>query len=226
VGTLVRTLQGPTIASDLERAFVALSRAYLDHRGGGCSVHPVTEAERLDSLVRRAEEPIDLKLLRVECPLIGTDSERPIEVFNNLGHMFVLLHAIRVLHAAGLAATACAPTQQSSDEAGQGIPDLSGTAWALEAYGGTDITNNGKLARDLRYLASWAAVGRRTFLACRSSAWRVLLSISADKPSPIAAWCSRKHGGPIRASASARLLARSEQVAVVEVEAIRIGLDP
>ncbi len=224
MGTLVRTLEAATIASDLERAFVALSRAYLVHRGGGCPTEPVTSPGRLDALVRKTEEPIDLKPVRTECPLITTDRERPIEVFNNLGHMFVLLDAIPVLRAAGLEPTTCAPTQQSSDGAGQGIPDLGGPTWTLEAYGGTDITNNGKLAKDLRYLATWGAVGRRTFLACRRSAWPAVASLTADDFKLVKARCGPKQGGPIKASARARLLGQSEEVAVVELDAIEIEL--
>jgi len=222
VAPLVKTLDGAEIERDLEHAFVTLARIYLAHRGGGGHDEPDLNPQRLDLLVRRTESPIDLSEARKLCAMIDAISERPIEVFNNLGHVFVLLEAIRLVRGRGLEPTWCAPTQQSTDGLGQSTPDLRGGDWALEAYGGSDISNNGKLAKDLRFLQTWRAAGKRTFIACRRDAWRIAESLSEHVVQRTSSLCSAKHGGPFRASAQVTLFARSAKVAVIEVDEIEI----
>src|SRR5262249_33552856 len=92
------------------------------------------------------ELPVDLRKARALCDLIDQDHERPIEVFNNLGHMFVLLQAANILLEESLAPRVCAPTQQS-DDGGRLIADLEGDNWALEAFGGVDITTTASSRR-------------------------------------------------------------------------------
>ncbi|GEM_PF-6433768 len=150
---LVRNLSENSISEYLSRAYVALSKAFLRHRGGGGIAAETIDPCLLDSAVCSTEQHIDLREVRKGCDLIATDEERPAEVFNNLGHMFVLLQAITILfEKCSLTPNLCAPTQQS-DHKGKRIRDLQGAGWILEAFGGSNIKNNGKLAKDLRTLS-------------------------------------------------------------------------
>jgi hypothetical protein len=67
---------------------------------------------------------------------------------------------------AGFEPDSCAPTQQSTSQAGDDIPDLSGAGWALEAYGGHDYGNNKKLIEDLCSLDRWQFSTLRWTLNC------------------------------------------------------------
>ncbi len=219
--TLVKTLQGDALESDLLRAYEALARAFLSHRGKGCDNLEKSDAIGLDASVCGTERPVDLRETRAVCDLIETDCERPGEIFNNLGHMFVLLQAIAVLRdELSLIASLCAPTQQSGHN-GQRIADLQGNGWILEAFGGFDVANNGKLAKDLRSLCARPNV--RAFIAVREAAWPSIGTALNGSFVDIRARCSRSHGGPFTATARACPQGRRNGVAVVEV--LRISID-
>ncbi len=220
--TLLRTLQGMSISGDLERAYVALAGALLRHRGGGLVTLESIDPVRIDDVVCSTERHVDLRVTRSTCPLIDADEERPGEIFNNLGHMFVLLQAIPILREkCSLVPVKCAPTQQSKHE-GERIADLQGPTWALEAYGGIDITNNDKLALDLRTLSVWRAAVRRTFLACREIAFPAVGRLEEGAVRQVSDTCSLRRGGPFSAEASIRLVGRLNGVVVVEVESVTI----
>jgi hypothetical protein len=220
VGSLVRTLEGPSLEVDLTLAFTVLARIFLSR--SHVSEVDTKDVCALDAIVQQAEEPIDLRVARSACPLIDKDSERPGEVFNQLGHMFVLIETIRLMRQLGLGATVCAPTQGSSHK-GTAIPDLGGDGWALEAFGGCDFTNNGKLARDLRTLAATYEVGGRLFIACRCAAQPQWATIDPAFHFPVKAACSAKHGGPFHVTADAVVSGRSEHVLVVEVQDVVVS---
>jgi hypothetical protein len=133
--TLVRTLHGDSIPDDLCRAYVALATAFLRHRGGGDVASETIDLCLLDSAVCATELHVDLRQSREHCDLITTDEERPGEIFNNLGHMFVLLQAIPILtEKCSLMPCFCAPTQQSDHE-GRRIADLEGgSLWRIEYH--------------------------------------------------------------------------------------------
>jgi hypothetical protein len=217
VGSLVRTLEGPSLEADLTLAFTALARIFLSR------VHAnevdANDVRALDALVRRSEEPIDLRAARRECPSIDKDSERPGEVFDQLGHMLVLIETIPLMRRMGLDVTVCAPTQGSS-HGGKAIPDLGGTGWALEAFGGHDFTNNDKLARDLRTLATTHQAADRRFISCRCAARTQWATHDPAHHFRVTATCSRNNGGPYRVTAYATVPSRSEHVLVVEVKDI------
>lgn len=217
MGALVRTLKGDNVAADLKAAYEVLAHAYLEHRGGGVGAADVKEPRNLDAVVRATEKPMDLRPAREKCRLIGTDFERPAEAFNNLGHMFVLCEALPLLAARGLVANVCAPTQQSVDEAGAAVPDLGGASWALEAFGGVNIANNGKLAKDFQSLAKWS--GRRTLIACRPEAWRLARVLRVGDSSVVHAR-GKMHGGPLHTMAKATKMAETETVIITELTGI------
>jgi hypothetical protein len=224
VMTLVRTLYGNSIPDDLSRAYVALATAFLRHRGGGSVASEKTDPCLLDSAVCATEQHIDLRQTRENCDLIATDEERPGEVFNNLGHMFVLLQAIRILdEKCSLTPCLCAPTQQSENE-GERIADLKGGGWVLEAFGGSDIKNNAKLAKDLRTLSVRAKQGDRTFLAFRASAWPTSHTWGEAIEQPISHRCAPSHGGPFSAHAHGQVQGRLNGVTVLEVCEITVQL--
>lgn len=220
MGTLVRTLSGDSIEADLRAAYVAVAHAYLEHRSGGVDAVDATDPSVLDAVVCATEEEIDLRAARENCQLLDTDFERPAEVFNQLGHMFVIHEALPLLTGLGLAPDVCAPTQQSADRNGVGVPDLGGSSWALEAFGGVDISNNGKLAKDMRALTRWP--GRRTLLACRPEAWRAAARVPIGQAHPVGTSCGKKHGGPFRAAATAVNLAETTTVILVELTGITV----
>jgi hypothetical protein len=161
------------------------------------------------------EQPIDLSAACLACPDITGRPERPVEVFNGLGHMEVLLAAIELVSVAGpeLKPSVCAPTQQytdSDDNASEGecnsnldeprIADLQGAGFALEAYGGVNYRNNSKAALDFELLRRIQAEAPETrcFVCIRREAitgkkrelpnWK-----RGDIPS---AACAKRHGGP------------------------------
>ncbi|MGO9119174.1 MAG: hypothetical protein ACLQPD_16400 [Desulfomonilaceae bacterium] len=215
--TLVRTLKGDSIRTDLERAYIALSRVLLSHRGGGSfSVKEAADPMLLDELLCSTELPVDLRVVRATCDLIAQDEERPGEIFNNLCHMFVLMQAATIMtEDLSLKPLACAPTQQSD------CSDLEGSGWVLEAFGGVNVSNNGKLAKDLRELARSASAGNRVFLAVREDAWRLPRGLPDREWRNITAQCPLSHGGPFSMSAKVTLRGRRNGVAVIEAHSIR-----
>ena len=219
---LVRTLHGDTIPDDLSRAYVALANTFLRHRGGGGVTSESIDPCLLDSAVCATEQHVDLRQIREHCDLITTDDERPGEIFNNLGHMFVLLQSIALLaEKCSFAPRLCAPTQQSDYE-GRRIADLEGEGWKLEAFGGANITNNGKLAKDLRTLLGGASQCHRTFLAFRTSAWPTSQTWDDTVIQPISHRCPPSHGGPFTAQALGQVRGRLNGVTVLEVSEINV----
>jgi len=225
MGHLVRTLQGEHIIEGLRQAYVVLARTYLRHRAGGLADADNADLPALQQAVLDSESLVDLSEARTRCPLIEADAERPGELFNQLGHMEVLLAAASALAARGLRPNICAPTQQSADADGNSIPDLGGIDWFLEAYGGVDYGNNGKLAKDLRSLAhrSGASSPRRFFLAFRPSAWHRKTPLPSLRFGPIAHSCSKKHGGPFRATGEGQLFLPLPGVVIAELRNIVIN---
>ena len=224
MGHLVRTLRGDRIAEELRQAYCVLAKAYLRHRAGGLDDIETADLITLQAAVLDSECLVKLSEARTLCELIEADSERPGELFNQLGHMSVLLAAASGMSSCGLHPNIFAPTQQSADPGGQAIPDLGGPGWFLEAYGGVDYGNNGKLAKDLRSLARWARTSptSRVFLAFRQSAWHLKTPLSQLRYSPIAHRCSTNHGRPFRATAEGQVFYTSAGVEIVEVRNIMI----
>lgn len=228
MGHLVRTLRGDRIAEELRQAYCLLAKTYLRHRAGGLGDVENADLITLQAAVLDSESLVNLSEAQSVCELIEADFERPGELFNQLGHMSVLIAAASGLASCGLHPNICAPTQQSSDTGGQAIPDLGGTGWSLEAYGGVDYGNNGKLAKDLRSLARWAQTSptSRVFLAFRQSAWHLKTPLSQLRYSPIIHRCSKNHGGPFRATAEGQVFYASAEVEIVEVRNIIVTAEP
>jgi hypothetical protein len=208
---------GRTVQAKLETAFCVLAGALRNHlatrtiatRESGKTWKEVATA------IRSLEEPIDLSGACRACPDITGRQERPVEVFNGLGHMEVLLAAIELLGVADpeLKPSTCAPTQQytdSDENISEGecdsnldeprIADLQGAGFALEAYGGVNYRNNSKAALDFDLLRRIRAEAPETrcFVCIRREAitgkkkelpnWK-----TGDTPS---ATCAKRHGGP------------------------------
>ncbi len=89
------------------------------------------------------------------------------EVATNLRQIEVLILALRAPVLAHARDVKLNPTQQAGADA---TGALDGERWALEAYGGVDVDNNGKLDADAVSLA--ASMTDRRFFACRTEAWR------------------------------------------------------
>ncbi|HEX4608722.1 MAG TPA: hypothetical protein VH092_11015 [Urbifossiella sp.] len=214
--TLVKTLQGPDIAADLERAYVTLAAAFLKHRGGDGNDTSDADPVMLDQTVCATEKVVDLRPAQAVCDLIAADEERPGEIFDNLGHMFVLLQAIPILRGThGLIPQFCAPTQQSKHE-GNRIADLQGEGWVLEAYGGVDVRNNDKLALDLRALFLVKPTLPRTFLAFRESAYGPVTKVKSGNTLPLTDTCPVRRGDPFAARTTATVVGRLNGVVAVE----------
>ncbi|MFO0884307.1 MAG: hypothetical protein U0894_08975 [Pirellulales bacterium] len=220
--TLVRNLKGASIDDDLARAYSALAIEFLRHRGGKGFEISETDSCLIDAAVCATESPIDLRGIRKQCDLIENDEERPVEIFNNLGHMFVLLQAIPILSKLHqLVPLFCSPTQQADHE-GTRIADLEGETWSLEAYGGGDIKNNGKLAKDLRTLEACSRRGHRTFLAFRSNSLPIVKKWNRCEHYKLRQTCSPSHGGPFTSSCLAQLQDQLNNVTLIEVSQILI----
>ncbi len=90
------------------------------------------------------------------------------EVETNLRQIEVIVLALRTAQLRQSTNLRVNPTQQSGFDA-EGTQD--GTRWVLEAYGGINVTNNGKLAEDAETLSSAKDFNLHLY-ACRPSAWR------------------------------------------------------
>ena len=228
MGHLVGTLRGDRIVEELQQAYGFLAKAYLRHRAGGLSDVENADLSTLQAAVLDSESLVNLSEAKARCELIEADFERPGELFNQLGHVSVLIAAASGLASRGIYSSICAPTQQSADTEGRAIPDLGGTDWFLEAYGGVNYGNAGKLAKDLRSLARSARTSQtsRVFLAFRQSAWHLKTPVSQLRFSPIAHRCSKNHGGPFRATAQGQVFYTSTEVEIVEVRNITVTAEP
>jgi len=110
-------------------------------------------------------------MCRHKCSLINTDFERPVELFNNLGQIEVLIAAIKIMRQSGRTPSKSAPTQQSKDDDGTDVSDLEGDGWRLEAFGGHNCTSNQKLFEDLCTLMTSSSDNDELFVAFRRTAW-------------------------------------------------------
>lgn len=219
---LVETLKGDSIAVELELAYLTLAEVLLVHRSRSESNTRAIDVVSLDHAVCATESEIDLTEAKVKCPQISALSERPGEVFDNLGHMFVLLQAMTILHKMySLTPTRCAPTQQSKHE-GMRIADMQGNGWALEAYGGVDVRNNSKLALDLRALSLVKSTLPRTFLAFRHVAYAPVASLAAREDVSLKGHCPARRGGPFTAETIAKVVGRLNGVIVLETSDIEV----
>jgi hypothetical protein len=222
---LVETLQGDSIATDLDLAYRTLAQALLAHRNRSEAIECGVDAVSLDRAVGATEAVIDLNDAHKICHRISALSERPGEVFDNLGHMFVLLQAESILREkCFLTSTRCAPTQQSKHE-GVRIADLEGDGWALEAYGGVDLRNNSKLALDLRALFLVKSTLPRTFLAFRQSAYDPVADVKDGDEVPLRATCPARRGGPFSTHAKAKVVSILNGVIVLETGPIDVTVD-
>src|SRR4051812_25174822 len=93
MGHLVRTLRGERIAEELRQAYSVLARAYLRHRAGGLGEIENADLSALQAAVLDSESLVNLSEAKGRCDLIEADFERPGELFNQLGHMSVLIAA-------------------------------------------------------------------------------------------------------------------------------------
>ncbi len=157
----------------LSEAYVVLAEAYLAHRTGRTdSSNEDSSFASLRKRVLASEENLDIGVeCKLKCDLINTEKERPIELFNNLGQVEVLIAAIKIMRDIGLRPIKSAPTQQSQDDEGNGVSDLEGDSWKLEAFGGQNCTSNQKLFEDLCTLKTTRRNEDRMFLAFRKAAW-------------------------------------------------------
>jgi len=170
---LIQTLIGDEELDQLENAYVVLAEAYLEHRAGRANAdEDQSSFETLRTRVLASEDRVPVgKMCRAKCPLITAEEERPIELFNNLGQIEVLIAAIKIMRDLKRPPTQSAPTQQSKDDDGNDLSDLEGLGWKLEAFGGQNCTSNQKLFEDLCTLKSSAVDGDDLFLAFRRTAW-------------------------------------------------------
>jgi len=90
------------------------------------------------------------------------------EVETNLRQIEVIVLALRTAQLRQSINLRVNPTQQSGFDA-EGTQD--GNRWVLNAYGGVNVTNNGKLVEDAEAL-SLAKDFKQLLFACRPSAWR------------------------------------------------------
>lgn len=224
-GSLVATLHGNAILDDLDLAYRTLARALLAYRSRTEPTAGAVDAASLDQAVCQTEAVIDLRPAQAACPMISASSERPGELFNNLGHIFVLLQAVSILQErCSLVPTWCAPAQQSSHE-GLPIADLEGDGWALEAYGGANVRNNSKLALDLRSLSLVKPTLHRTFLAFRENAYRSIAAVPDWGEVRLRATCSPRQGAPFATQTLATVVGRRHGVVVLETDAIEVTGD-
>ena len=220
---LINTLENCDIPVALQSAYDALAVAYLEHRAGGLGEISAATSSQLKLAVHKSESLLDLSKARSDCKWIAAESHRPAEVFDQLCHIEVILVAARLLKSMGIEASVCAPTQQSVDAAGNPIPDLGGTCWALEAYGGVNYGNNGKLAKDLKSLSKWQArSAARLFLAFRDGAWHRKTNLPSEEFADLVHTSPKQHGGPFRATAQGRVIASANGVVVAEVREVAI----
>jgi hypothetical protein len=106
------------------------------------------------------------------------------EVETNLRQIEILILALRTSTLRTSNAVKVNPTQQAGFDA-EGV--LGETRWVLEAYGGTNVNNNNKIAVDGESLRA-APVDTRRFFACRPSAWRsrsVARTVAAGTYTPV-----------------------------------------
>ena len=96
----------------------------------------------------------------------GGDWDRR-EVETNLRQIEIIIFALRGQTLASSTNVVVNPTQQAGLDA-HGTQN--GALWALEAYGGVNVKNNGKLVEDAKSLSAVGA-GIRKLFACRPSAW-------------------------------------------------------
>jgi hypothetical protein len=171
---LIRTLVGKKDLDRLEEAYIVLAEAYLQHRTGQTNSRSGgTGFEALRQRVLASEAKVNIRERCGQlCDLINTDYERPVELFNNLGQVEVLIAAIKIMRELKLPPTKSAPTQQSQDDDGNSVADLEGDGWKLEAYGGHNCKSNQKLFEDLCTLKSTQKNQSRMFLAFRKDAWQ------------------------------------------------------
>lgn len=214
---VIREDSAGTVQSKLENAFVVLADAYCKHLARHNSVTCDVRSgwREVARSIRNLDQPIDLTEAHRVCADITDRSERPVEVFNALGHMEVLLAALDLLSAAHpqLNSNACAPTQQYTDS-DENVPsldgatnfgkpriaDLEGPGFVLEAYGGVNYRNNSKVALDFDLLRRIQIdkPGVRCFVCVRQEAIkgkaRELPNWKHDDFAK--ATCAKRHGGP------------------------------
>jgi hypothetical protein len=186
---LIKTLFGDDL-NRLEEAYIVLAEAYLQHRTGQTGPGtPEGNFAALRDRVLASEAPVNVgQLCKPKCDLINTDYERPIELFNNLGQVEVLIAAIKIMRSIDLPPTKSAPTQQSHDDDGNSVSDLEGNGWKLEAFGGHNCTSNQKLFEDLCTLKTTRENEGRMFLAFRQQAWQAAYrakSLSLDSATSV-----------------------------------------
>ena len=230
MGHLIRTLNNPEELGRLPEAYCVLAKAYLEHRSGhmaGVGSHVPFSYNDLRIVVVRSESEVSLKSLKHECDLIDAEVERPVELFNNLGQIEVLIAAINTLGQFGLEAQRGAPTQQSRDSSGMEVADLEGDGWKLEAYGGQKCSSNKKLYEDICTLNQACRSGERMFLAFRRSAWDATYKtrrLSTREPTSVVGTTrkarARYRGKKVSVSANLTLIGELEGVCVCKVKDI------
>ncbi len=92
------------------------------------------------------------------------------EVETNLRQIEVIILALRSAKLRSSATVKINPTQQGGWDA-EGISAEG--PWVLEAFGGSNVTNNAKLEKDAAALKG-ASLGVTGYFACRPEAWRGL----------------------------------------------------
>ena len=231
MGHLLRTLEGPNEIDRLTEAYEVLADAYLKHRSGkseslenvGCG----SRFRTLCSMVLATEDFMHVGELSCKCDLISTDFERPVEVYNNLGQIEVLIAAVTILRKSYLRPQTCAPTQQSTDQDGNAISDLQGVGWRLEAYGGLNCKSNQKLFEDLCTLHQSSHENERLFLAFRHCAWQAAYkSKRLEQNANVQVQGTTKKGRTqygghkVNVSANLKLVDEHDSICVVEVTGV------
>lgn len=215
---LVATLFGEQIQSGLCEAYASLASDFLKARG-----LPLLDASapstEIDEEISKTEDEIELT--RESGSKVEMARARPIELFNNLRHIFVIIHAGGSLAQRGLRSLACAPTQQSSS-GGDRVADLQGDGWVLEAYGGVSAKNNRKLVKALESLQRGLAKGGRAFLALRESATKSAAQQAVGDPWVYAQRRYKTKGGRVPVEAKGVVFGLQSGVVVIEVTFIDV----
>jgi len=220
---LIRTLVGREELDRLPEVYAVLAKAYLDHRAGGRDLQDLTNFTELRQAVLSSEAPVPVGRLRDTCDLIATEIERPVELFNNLGQIEVLILSIQIIRNLGLDPLISAPTQQSKDKEGNDIADLQGEGWSLEAYGGQKCDSNMKIYEDICTLKQNFTNHRRLFLSFRRSAWTAFRKQSLEPGVRAKIQGKTKKARPhfgnekVRVSAELNLVGEVDGICVCEV---------
>ncbi len=153
-------------ADALEDVFVRLASELHEVRKGDCGEEGAPFDALRKRLSRRTVGISDWTHPGGKFRVNGGQWDRG-EIESNLRQIEIITLSLRTRVLASAVNVMVNPTQQAGLDA-EGVVDTQ--RWALEAYGGVNVSNNGKLVEDARTLRALGD-GVRKFFACRPSAW-------------------------------------------------------